>query len=265
MVSPLLAYFVQNNLVDRLTIPVAQHARACGIPLEDRSSTSELNPDDCGIDWGAYDIVLPYGSVQFIRHLKDSSLRRFVLHDEALFASSRWTALCEGTFALNGAGEALTVEAVSQRLAEEGARLHLRPDAIDKAFVGAVVDLAGWQAIVADRKLEPGLLCWASPVQDIEAEWRCWVIGGQVVEISRYRTNGQRDIVQESDPYVWRAASILANIYLPAPCVVLDMAQTANGTSVVEFNPIHCAGWYAADVPHILSAWEAWSRAQAWV
>ena len=44
------AFFLQNNLVERLTAPVARFARANNIAPVDRSSTQEFDPLDCGID-----------------------------------------------------------------------------------------------------------------------------------------------------------------------------------------------------------------------
>jgi hypothetical protein len=58
-------------------------------------------------------------------------------------------------------------------------------------------------------------------------------------------------------------AATVAKDWLPAPCVVLDVAQTAEGLHILEFNPIHCAGWYAAEVDIVLQAWLAWSTSQA--
>lgn len=85
-------------------------------------------------------------------------------------------------------------------------------------------------------------------------------MGGNLVEVSRYRANGQMSLTRELDPSVREAARRLAEIYKPAPCAVLDIARIGNRYSLVEFNPIHCAGWYAADVPTVLSAWLAWSE-----
>ncbi|WP_199028844.1 hypothetical protein [Ralstonia sp. ASV6] len=65
--SESVAIFVQNNYVERLTAPVAIFARAAGITLYDRSSTTNFDPDDCGIDWTGFRFVLTYGSVQFLR------------------------------------------------------------------------------------------------------------------------------------------------------------------------------------------------------
>lgn len=250
-------FFVQNNYVERLTVPVALYARQHGLALEDRSTSESFDPDDCGIDWSQYGVVLPYGSVQFIRKLKTSSLARFILHDEARFATSNWAPRF-GEDALNGAGELVRADMVAERLA--AGRRHLRPDQVDKAFTGGVFDVAEWNALRTERAIANDLACWISPLSEIDAEWRCWFVGGEIVGISRYRQGGQMAVAKELAPDVRAAAERLASVYLPAPCVVLDIARVAGQFKVIEFNPIHCAGWYAADVPKVLSAWFAWAE-----
>lgn len=252
------AFFVQNNYVERLTAPVAIYARSHGVSLEDRSSHKEFNPDDCGIDWGQYDLVMPYGSVQFIRQLKSSSLARFILHVESRFATSAWAAEF-GTDALNGAGRQATAAEVAELLRD--GPYHLRPDVVDKAFVGGVFNRTEWVKTRSERDLSDALVCWVSPLQVIDKEWRCWIVGGQVVEISKYREAGQMAVELEADKGVWAVAQRFADRYLPAPCVVLDLASVQDSYRLIEFNPIHCAGWYSARVDVVLDAWMGWAKA----
>lgn len=250
------AFFVQNNYVERLTAPVAIHARSHGIALEDRSSHKDFDPDRCGIDWSRYDPVLPYGSVQFVRQLKASSLARYILHDEERFATSAWAAEF-GSEALNGGGRIVSAGEVAAML-DEGP-CHLRPDMVDKAFVGGVFDRKQWEDARAERNLTDDLACWASPLQNIDKEWRCWVIGGRVVEISKYREAGRMALGRETSREVWATAQRFADRYLPAPCVVLDVAAVGDTYKLIEFNPIHCAGWYMAQVDIVLEAWLRWA------
>jgi hypothetical protein len=256
MTLPKPAFFVQNNYVERLTVPVASFAREHGIALEDRSSFQGFDPDDCGIDWSAYSFVLTYGSVQFLRKLKASALAPFILHDEARFATSAWAPIF-GTDALNGSGVLVPAGQVADLITRNGP-LHLRPDTVDKAFVGGVFDSAAWAAVRGDPELAGDLACWASPGATINAEWRCWIVGGKVVEVSKYREAGEHARVRETGAAIHAAAQRLADRYVPAPCVVLDVARVAGRYVLVEFNPIHCSGWYAADVAVILDRWLAW-------
>lgn len=251
-------FFVQNNYVQRITVPVCDFAWAKGHALEDRSSMREFDPEDCGIDWSQYHPVLPIGSVQMVRHLKASpSLGKYMLYSEEAFSTAYWTAIF-GPRAVNHRGREATVAEVTVMLAA-GEKLHVRPDHEDKAFIAAVFDKDSWKTVCEERYLPESLVCWASPVVELHGEWRCWVIGGKVIEISQYRKDGVHHRTREVAPEVWAAAQSLADSYIPAPCVVLDVALTDSGYQVLEFNPIHGSGWYAADVDKILTAWLAWS------
>lgn len=251
-------FFVQNNHVTHLTIPVSEFAHAHGYALEDRSSTATFNPDDCYIDWDQYHPVLPYGSVQFVRHLKKSPrLGRYMMYSEEAFSTAYWSGIF-GTRAVNHRGK-LVAAADVPGLLQGGQKLHVRPDREDKAFIAAVFDAAGWERIRQERNLAPELLCWAAPVVTLHGEWRCWVVGGKVIEISQYRDEGKSHRVLETRHEVHAAAQALADVYLPAPAVVLDMALTDEGFQLLEFNPIHGAGWYAARVAYVLQYWLDWA------
>jgi hypothetical protein len=253
-------FFVQNNYVQRLTIPVAQFAHAHGYALEDRSAHSDFNPEDCGIDWNQYHPVLPYGSVQFMRCLKDSpQLGRFILHSEDAFSTEHWAGVF-GERAVNHRGRLVAAGDVAALL-QNGQKYHVRPDRQDKAFIAAVFDSASWQQECDKRNISPELPCWASPVVALHGEWRCWVVGGKVVDISQYRKEGQPHRVLETCPDIHSAAQALADIYLPAPVVVMDIAATDEGIQVLEFNPIHGSGWYAARVDFVLESWLQWAIA----
>lgn len=248
-----LAFFVQNNYVTALTVPVALYARTHGLALEDRSSNTDFDPDNCGIDWSQYSIVLPYGSVQFLRKLRaSSSLAPFVHLDATRFAASTWAPLF-GNRALNEEGMLIRAHEVSSLLTSP---MHLRPDSEDKAFAGGVFTKEAWQSMTPAPS--PQLACWVSPLQEILAEWRCWVVGRKVVEISRYRQAGEHNRKRETDAVLLASAQGFADVYVPAPCVVMDLALTKSGLKIVEFNPINCSGWYAADVGRILAAWVRW-------
>lgn len=244
------AIFVQNNLVNPLTAPVADYAHRHGIQLEDRSCDDLFNPDDCGIDWDEYDAVIPYGSVQFIRKMLNSRLAQFIHHDEYGLSASTWLDLFEDKL-LNGEGQIITINHVADYLRFFGP-MHVRPNSVDKAFTGLVYDAASWAE--AKKMDDPNLLCWASPVKSILAEWRCWVVGGQVVEISQYRKDSAMYIQRTTNLDIFEAANHLASIYLPSDCTVLDMALTTNGYKLIEFNPIQSSGWYKADIDTVLNA-----------
>jgi hypothetical protein len=249
-------FFVQNNWIERTTAPVAEFARQAGIALEDRSSTSAFDPEDCGIDWTQYHPVIPYGSAQFLRKLKQSLLAPFVLHEEEWFAASIWQDKL-GEQMLNAEGTTVPAAAVPVMLEE--ALLHVRPNSEDKAFHAQVFDTSDWAAVVQEGAISPDLLCWVSPVKELLAEWRCWIVGGDLVEVSLYRCMGEKARKQGAPADVLAFVQDVARQWLPAPCVVIDVASTPDGLRVLEFNPIQGSGWYAANPAKVLQPFLDWT------
>lgn len=251
-------FFVQNNHVQPLTIPVARFAHSRGHALEDRSSTRAFSVPDCGIDWGAFHPVLPYGSVQFVRKLRASApLAQYVHYSEDAFSTAHWTRVL-GERAVNHRGRLMLSGDVAALL-NDGPAMHVRPEREDKAFTAAVFDASAWAELTCRRELAQTLPCWVSPPVAIEAEWRCWVLGSEVVEISQYRRGGEHHRALALSPELVTVAQTLANAYLPAPCVVMDIARTTHGHQVLEYNPIHSSGWYAARTDRVLAQWLEWS------
>lgn len=249
--------FVQNNLVERLTVPAARAARSLGAALEDRSSTSDFDPDACGVDWAQYDPVVPIGSVQFVRKLKGSrSLARYTWYDSDSFSARSWNSRL-GSRMLNQSGYPVLARDVPRTL--RATPLHARPDCEDKAFRAHVFTSQQWGLEAQARRLRADLDCWVSPVREIRAEWRCWFVGGKFVAASQYRETDQMAVVADAPAAVEAYARQVADLWLPAPCVVMDVAAVAEGFRVVEFNPIHSSGWYAVDVAAVLQAWLNWS------
>jgi hypothetical protein len=249
-----VAFFVQNNFVGKLTIPVAKFAMDRCIDLIDRSSSNTLNVDSVEVEWSAYENVLIFGSAQFMRLCKDSALHKYVHHDEFSFAISNWSKKLRG-YALNGSGSVISCKDVAEKLKESSVSMHVRPNIVDKAFNGGLFSAKDWMILQDNKCLHKDLMCWISPPAVIHEEYRCWIVKNEVIEISRYRKGGEMDVVRCEDVAVWNASEELANIYMPNQCCVMDVAKTDEGWNVIEFNPIHCSGWYAANVSKILDSY----------
>lgn len=239
--------------------------RATGLEFVDRSLTVDLDVDQLDLDDSRG--LLVYGSVGWAKRFKESRFGRWIDYDEDAFATSTWAAPVLGDRALNGTGEIMTVQEVTRRLAS-GGRLHLRPDRNDKAFAGGVFDAATWDEMLGERRSSMGVVlddvvCWASATKSIDQEIRCWFVGGELVEASRYRLDGLLVIVRVDDPGIMRVAAALAGCYLPSANAVMDIALHGGEAYVVEYNKIHSAGWYAADVDRVLDAWVADLEARA--
>jgi hypothetical protein len=252
---------IQNNYFEklgRLIQPCLDFCVNHDHDFIDRSLTDEFDPDNLGADLSQWPGVIIYGSVGFLKRCRYSGLAPWAFYDPEAFASSTWVPVF-GEDSLNGDGVVIEVNELLKRL-KAGERLHVRPDRDDKAFVGAVHDLASWKAMIETRREErqripdPELPCFVSSVKPIRAEYRCWFVDDTLVDISTYRRNGEAHIERCLDPSVMKEVERLAGIYLPMSTVVMDVAETDNGYKVIEFNPINSSGWYGADVDGVFWA-----------
>jgi hypothetical protein len=255
-------FLLQNNYYDqigRLIQPCLDFCRTHEHVFIDRSLTDKFDPDNLGIDFSSVPGVVIYGSVGWIKRCGDSKLAPWSFYDRETFAATSWVPLFGGN-ALNGDGEVQSVAEVAREM-ERGARLHIRPNADDKAFNGAVYDVESWGNMLRIRQEQRQILpsetleCWVSTIKKIEAEYRCWFIDHTLVDVSRYRKNSELSLQRETSDEVLGAAEALGRQHLPIGNVVMDIARTADGFKVIEFNPINSSGWYAASTETILSKW----------
>lgn len=262
MVTEKTVFLLQNNHYDRigrLIGPCLEFCGKYGIGFIDRSLTSDFDPDFCDVDWGQYDSVVVFGSIGWTKRISQSSLAPFVFYDRKRFATDYWIPFL-GAKALNGGGRAMLVQELEDEL-KAGGKFHLRPNHDDKAFAGAVHDFTSWNDMVESRAREglrlpePDLECWVSPIRMIQAEYRCWFVDGKLIEVSSYRKDGKPYRERNTDEVVWEQAKALAELYLPLKTCVMDIADTADGYCVIEYNPLNASGWYDADVDNVLSAW----------
>lgn len=91
-------------------------------------------------------------------------------------------------------------------------------------------------------------------VRDIYKEWRCFVVGGEVMT-SQYKEDGQ---IKKQLPSIHdlRIVEGLAKLYNPSgwedPYVV-DICQLENRAyKILEYNCFHCSGFYSINVEYML-------------
>jgi len=122
-------------------------------------------------------------------------------------------------------------------------------------------------AVKRPRKLLSKFQCHqlfqvASPV-DIEAEWRFFVVEREIVGCSEYRRWG-RFSTQVSVPHAAiELAAELASRWSPAKIYCIDLAAAAGRIGVVEANCFNASRMYAAVIPRVLGAVNAYVVEQA--
>lgn len=141
----------------------------------------------------------------------------------------------------------------------------IRPIDDSKYFAGRVFDpeeFALWQQRLCTHgedfgiSLRPETLVQVCVPKIIHAEYRYWVVGGEIATRSQYKL-GRRvlyasDVDTRFDVYV--RAAIAA--WQPHRAFVIDVCDTPDGPRIVEINTINSAGFYAGDVQRLVAALE---------
>lgn len=147
------------------------------------------------------------------------------------------------------------------------AEVFVRPSEDLKQFSGqtiSAIDAHDWFKSMMEcqtsgsYKLDPDTMVVVSEPKNIAAEWRYFIVGGEVVSGSIYRLRNQLRSIYETDTAVLSEARGFANKWLPDQCCVMDLALLSDDSvKVIEFNCINASGFYANDVPIVFDAlWE---------
>jgi hypothetical protein len=139
---------------------------------------------------------------------------------------------------------------------------HLRPVEDNKVFSGIVMDIDEieiWLQKAIDaayeyRQLLPTTQIAISPVRTLQAEWRWFVVGGQVCDGSMCRMRGLPWKQHETDAAVIEEAQRLADKWLPHPTCVMDVALVDDKPEIIEFNCLNSSGFYSHNVEKIVQA-----------
>jgi hypothetical protein len=145
---------------------------------------------------------------------------------------------------------------IAEALQANFATVFARPDADSKAFDGGLYQYSGLEETLRraqSRGLlsETDLVVLATPVA-VEAEWRTFIVDGEVVSASSYRKDG-RATIDEFVPYaVTDLAAHAASIWSPADVFCLDVAKSGDRYGLVEANCFAASRFYGADASTIL-------------
>lgn len=255
---------VQNNLVERLTGPVAEWAREADLNLYDISSSvmedvASLPPG------GPWEPIFICGSIHFCNKWARNNplLTRWVFWNDANFDAALWSEKLEDAY-LNHTGRADTIAGF---IASHSGPMHIRPRSGIKMIgdKAPTESQAGQESVsgivatpneIAARNIDSATPIWISKPTEIQAEVRIWMIAGIPVAASTYRLDGQhyRSASHPLIPEAIRTGEACHHIWHPERHYVVDMALTPKGWKIVEYNPVCSSGHYAADPGKIISA-----------
>ena len=146
------------------------------------------------------------------------------------------------------------------------ARRFVRPITDSKYFSGRVFDaqeFANWQAAICAPDAKPiGSLSaeteiQISPLVQIYAEYRFWVVQGAIVTQSLYKRGTQVIYSADVDERVSHFVRQRIQEWAPHQAFVIDACDCEHGLKIVEINTINSSGFYAADVQRLVLALES--------
>ena len=160
-------------------------------------------------------------------------------------------------------------------------RKFLRPIEDSKIFAGRVFDhyeFADWQSkvVLMEDDLPPGAivdgirvtnlskdsLVQVSPVHEIYAEFRFWIVKGEIVTASMYKMGDK--VMYDSDvPDIYHEfVDEMTTIWEPHDAFVIDVCSVPDdgtiwkGIKIVEINTLNSSGFYAGDMQKLVMALE---------
>jgi len=129
-----------------------------------------------------------------------------------------------------------------------------------KVLAGMVIepikeDHDNW--MIEYSELDGDVILVMSEAQNIEAEWRFFIVGGEVITGSTYRWLGARTIRRPVESLIYHVARLAIKEWIPNLNIVMDICQLKDGNfRVVEFNAVNSSGFYSADVGKVVDAIE---------
>lgn len=264
-----VTWAIQTNLISDFTAQsVWEYAKRMGcdvheaivIPFQDdldnQAELEALDSDES--------IIIPYGSVKLAKIASRCNWRGNCYVPET-FKVDVWNHYRD---------DMLNHDAVFMRVRDthdflrgvpDDQQFFIRPLQDLKEFNGTVADAADirhWMNSPKSGNFSFGedTMIAISYVKKLYSESRWFVVDGKVIDGSYYRMGGRLIKNRINQPEVIAEAQRVADIWLPHECCVLDIADTDDGTKVIEFNTINSSGFYDHDIGSIVFAMTEWAR-----
>lgn len=135
----------------------------------------------------------------------------------------------------------------------------IRPTGNNKLFTGMKIskkDFKAWQISEKEhpQSLYKGKPLMISPLQEIQAEYRFFVVDGRIASGSSYKMNDTFKTGELPDQAVIDYANQMIAHFELSKAYVMDIAKTPKGHKIVEFNNLNCSGFYENDIKAIVNA-----------
>ncbi|HLL23077.1 MAG TPA: ATP-grasp domain-containing protein [Kofleriaceae bacterium] len=252
VIAPPLTWLVQANMRDqhlRQTVETAldglgeHHHGVSLVPFSREVPALPFAPDERRI--------VCMGPSFVPRIASETAWRPGIYFDAATF---RWSVMAEHwrDLMFTPDGEITTAREVLAELETSGP-LFIRPDEDSKAFDGGTyADASTLRSALGST--DGSLVVVRGRVTTVDAEWRCFVVGGQIVDASEYRRAGRPSFHRGAPPRVLDLVDAAIARWSPAPVTCVDVASSGAHFGIVEVNCFNAARFYAADPGTVLAA-----------
>lgn len=189
-----------------------------------------------------------------LRAFEHPQWQRGIFFDPKHFQHRAYAA-AYGNRLLNADAEIMTWEEfVGQSRAPEE-RVFLKPNDDLKRFTGGIFSFAECLTLYkrlrsSARPIEPTSEVVISKPCEIDAEWRLFIVDGQIVSGSMYRPSSDAYLPDDLVAFAEQAVSQ----WMPASVFVLDVARVEGTWKIVECNCFNGSRFYTADVCQIVRA-----------
>lgn len=253
-----MRFLIQSNLMDKAQLNLVKDA-VVSLPHQFVELVPFTHEIISGISIDDSDII-PYGSTLLTTVGYTHYKWRGLYFDLANF--NYRSSILNREDMLNDFGSIVTIEKAIRILKACPAKQEwfIRPNLDTKQFSGMLIEAkecADWfvDAMECDSsgsyKMTPETEVVLAIPQQIQAEWRWFIVGGKVISGSMYRLRGRLIKDRETDSFVIKDAQKLASGWLPHECCVMDTALVGGRLKVTEFNCINSSGFYDHDVDTI--------------
>lgn len=141
----------------------------------------------------------------------------------------------------------------------------IRPTTDSKVFAGHVIneeEFADWQRKVCVLKEDDGssltneTLIQVCPLIQIYAEYRFWIVRGEIVCASLYKRGNEVIYSDMVDKFYFDYVREMISMWQPHDAFCIDVCNSHLGPRIVEINTINSSGFYACNIPRLVEAME---------
>lgn len=187
-----------------------------------------------------------------LRAFEHPQWRRGIFFDPKLFQHRAYVQ-AYGERMLNADAKILTWQELLHEPHASDEFVFLKPNDDLKGFTGSVLRFSECVDLYerlrrTTRPIEPTSEVVLGKPLEVDAEWRLFIVNGEVVTGSMYRPSADPYLPRELLEFAEKAASDWA----PASVFVLDVARVHHSWKIVECNCFNGSRFYSADVEFIV-------------